>query len=160
MTTALCETKHDYELRDGIITFDALTGKVAICESNGAKEAGIAFGEYLLYEGKIDEYELELALNFQKQKHVALGVLAVQEKFLDNSQLCAVLDYQRLEGKGLFGEIAIELGFLSKDDVDTLLDMQKGKHIRIGEVLVLFGAVTRKDMEEALKEFHGLMQNC
>lgn len=39
MTTALCETKHDYEIRDGIITFDALTGKVAICEDNGDKDA-------------------------------------------------------------------------------------------------------------------------
>lgn len=153
MTTALCETRHDYELRDGIDTLDAITGKVAICEDNGDKEAGIGFGEHLLYEGKIDEYELELALDFQKQKHVTIGVLAVQEKFLDESQLCAVLDYQRLKGKGFFGEIAIELGFLSKDDVDTLLDMQEVKHIRIGEVLVLFGAVTRKDMEEALKEF-------
>ncbi len=157
MTTALCETRHDCELRDEIDTFDPLRGKVAICEDNGGKEAGIGFGEHLLYEGKIDEYELELALDFQKQKHVTIGVLAVQEKFLDNSQLCAVLDYQRLKGKGLFGEIAIELGFLSKGDVDTLLDMQKGKHIRIGEVLVLLGAVTRKDMEEALKGFHGLM---
>lgn len=157
MTTALCETKHDYELRDGIDTFDAPAGKVAICKDYSDKETGIGFGEYLLYEGKIDGYELDLALNFQKQKHVLLGVLAVQEKFLDNSQLCAVLDYQRLIGKGLFGEIAIELGFLSKDDVDVLLDMQERKHIRIGEVLVLFGAVTREDMEEALKEFHNLM---
>ncbi len=40
MTTALCETRHDYELRDRIITFDALTGKVAICEDNGDKDAG------------------------------------------------------------------------------------------------------------------------
>ncbi|MFQ5788238.1 MAG: hypothetical protein ACE5H1_09690 [Thermodesulfobacteriota bacterium] len=157
MTTALYETKYDYELRDGINTFDALTRKVAICVDNGGREAGIGFGEYLLYEGKIDEYELELALNFQKQKHAALGVLAVQERFLDDSQLCAVLDYQRLKGKGLFGEIAIELGFLSKDEVDTLLGMQKEKHIRIGDVLVLFGSVTREDMEEALKGFHGLM---
>jgi hypothetical protein len=71
--------------------------------------------------------------------------------------LCDVLDYQRFNGKRLFGEIAIELGFLSKDDVGTLLDMQKEKHIQIGEVLVLFGAVSREDMEEALKEFHGSM---
>ncbi len=40
MTTALCETKHDYELRDRIIIFDALTGKVAICDDNGDKDAG------------------------------------------------------------------------------------------------------------------------
>ncbi len=50
MTTALCETRHDYDLIDGIITFDTLTEKFSICKD---KEAGIGSGEYLLYEGKI-----------------------------------------------------------------------------------------------------------
>ena len=72
---------------------------------------------------------------------------------MDDKQLFVVLDYQRLRGKGLFGEIAVELGFLSKDEIDTLLEMQKESHIRIGEVLILLGAVTREDMEEALEEF-------
>ncbi|MFQ5687341.1 MAG: hypothetical protein ACE5GV_11860 [Candidatus Scalindua sp.] len=149
MTTASCETRHEHE-ND---TFDVLTGGVAICKDYSNERDKIAFGEYLLYEGKIDAYELELALNFQKQKHCTIGVLAVQEGFLDDRELCVVLDYQRLRGKGLFGEIAIELGYLSKDDVDTLLEMQEESHIRIGEILVLLGAVTRKDMEEALNEF-------
>jgi hypothetical protein len=157
MTNASRETKYDYELGVGIDAFDAMSRKIAICVDNGGKKAGIGFGEYLLYDGKIDLYELELALNFQKQKHVALGVLAVQEKFIDSSQLCTVLDYQRHRRKEIFGEVAIELGFLSKDDVDTLLDMQEKSHIQIGEVLVLFGALTREDMEEELKEFHGMM---
>ena len=153
MTTALCETKYDQELREENETFDILTGRIAICKDYGDKKNKIAFGEYLLYEGKIDAYELELALNFQKQRHLTIGVLAVQENFLDDRQLCVVLDYQRLRGKGLFGEIAMELGFLSKDDVDTLLEMQDESHIRISEVLILLGAVTREDMEKALKEF-------
>ncbi|MGR3175301.1 MAG: hypothetical protein ACUZ8N_11985 [Candidatus Scalindua sp.] len=153
MTTALCETRHDYELIDENDTYDVLTGRVAICKDYSDKKDKIAFGEYLLYEGKIEAYELELALYFQKQKYITIGVLAVQEKFLDDRQLCVVLDYQRLRGKGLFGEIAVELEFLSKDDVDTLLEMQEESHIRIGEVLILLGAVTREDMEEALEEF-------
>ena len=153
MTTALYETRHDHELIDENDTHDVLTGRIAICKDYSDKRDKIAFGEYLLYEGKIDAYELELALYFQKQKHITIGVLAVQEEFLNDRQLCVVLDYQRLRGKGLFGEIAIELGFLSKDDVDSILEMQKRKHIRIGEVLVLFGAVTREEMEEALEEF-------
>jgi len=157
MTTALCETKQDYELSEEIETYDVLSGRVAICKDNGDKEAGLCFGEYLLYEGKIDAYELSVALDFQKQKHLIIGVLAVQEGFLNDRQLCAVLDYQRLSGKGLFGEIAIELGFLSKDNVDTLLEMQEESHIRIGEVLILLGAITRKDMEKTLNEFNSSM---
>ncbi len=153
MTTTLCETRHDQELRHENDTFDVLTGRVAICKDYGDKGNKIAFGEYLLYEGRIDAYELELALNFQKQKHLTIGVLAVQEGFLDDRQLCVVMDYQRLRGTGLFGELAVELGFLSQDDVDTLLEMQEESHIRIGEVLILLGAITREEMELALNEF-------
>jgi hypothetical protein len=47
----------------------------------------------------------------------------------------------------------MELGFLGKDDVDTLLEMQDESHIRIGEILILLGAITREDMEEVLNEF-------
>lgn len=153
MTTTLCETRYDYELIHENDTYDLLTGRVALCKDYSDKRNKIAFGEYLLYEGRIDAYELELALYFQKQKHITIGVLAVQEGFLNDRQLCVVLDYQRLRGKGLFGEIAVELGFLSKDDVDTILEMQEESHIRIGEVLILLGAVTREEMEEALNEF-------
>lgn len=153
MTTALCETRRDHKLRHENDTFDVLTGRVAICKDNGDKRNKIAFGEYLLYEGKIDAYELELALEFQKHGHVTIGVLAVQEGFLDDRQLCIILDYQRLRGTGLFGELAVELGFLEQDDIDTLLGMQEKSHIRIGEVLILLGAITRQDMEEALSEF-------
>ena len=63
------------------------------------------------------------------------------------------MDSQRERG-GLFGEIAIELGYLNEDDVDALLDMQGEKHIKIGEVLVLFGAISREDMESRLQTFH------
>jgi hypothetical protein len=153
MTTALCETKYDTELRHENDTFDVLTGRVAICKDYSDKEDKIAFGEYLLYEGKIDAYELELALIFQKQKHLTIGVLAVQEGFLNDRQLCVILDYQRLRGRGLFGELAVELEFLSQDDVDTILEMQDESHIRIGEVLILLGAITREEMEVALNEF-------
>ena len=155
MAVELCETKN--ELRNINHMFAGVTEQVSICKEYGGKGTGIGFGEFLLYEGEIDEYELESALNYQKEGHVALGVLAVQEKYLSGRQLCDILDYQRVAGGGLFGEIAIELGFLNKDDVNVLLKMQNEKHIRIGEVLVLFGAISRENMESELKCFHELV---
>ena len=98
-------------------------------------------------------FSLESALYYQKVEHVALGVLAVQEKYLTELQLCIILNSQRKRG-GLFGEIAIELDFIKMDDVGALLKMQGEKHIRIGEVLVLFGAIIRDDMESCLQRFH------
>ena len=154
MTVELCETKNEFRNTNNML--DGVTEQVSICKEFGDKGTRIGFGEFLLYAGHIEGYELEGALHYQKEEHVALGVLAVQEKNLNERQLCDILDHQRERG-GLFGEIAIELGFLNKVDVDALLKMQNGGHIRIGEVLVLFGAIRREDMESELKRFHELV---
>ena len=151
MSVVLCETEN--ELRDMDSMTDMFTGQVSICKEYGGKSTGIGFGEFLLYEGKVDVYELDIALRYQKEEHVALGVLAVQEKHLNELQLCDILDSQRERG-GLFGEIAIELGLLSEGCVNVLLMMQKGNNRRIGEILVMFGAVSRDDMEYHLQTFH------
>ncbi len=151
MTVALCEEKRELGGMDNMV--DAFEGQVSLCKENDGKSTKIGFGEYLLYEGKIDAYDLELALNYQEEGHVILGVLAVQEKYLSGRQLCDVLDFQRERG-GLFGEIAVKMGFLNEEDVVVLLKMQGEKHIKIGEVLVLFGAISRADMESCLQYFH------
>jgi hypothetical protein len=151
MTVASCETKIEFGDMDCMI--DMFAEQVPIRKEHGDKSTGIGFGEFLLYEGKIDAYELEGALHYQSVEHVALGIFAVREKYLDNKQLCDVLDCQRERG-GLFGEIAIELGFINKDGVDDLLEMQSEEHIKIGDVLVLFGAISREDMESRLQHFH------
>ncbi len=69
MTTSLCETRHDQEVIDGIITFDTLTGKFAICKDR----AGIGFGKYLLYEGKI---KLPLTIKDYQTKQVSYHLTA------------------------------------------------------------------------------------
>ncbi|MEK6767297.1 MAG: hypothetical protein AABY49_13880 [Planctomycetota bacterium] len=112
------------------------------------------FGEYLIKKGKVEESELEDALKFQREEHITLGVLAIRENALNNEQLSTILDYQREKGGGLFGKIAIDLGFLSKKVVDKLLILQKKKHNLIGEILVLYGAIGKEEMEEELRQFH------
>lgn len=151
MAVVLCEIKN--ELRDMDNMVDVFAEQVSICKEHGGKDTGIGFGEFLLYEGKVDAYELESALHYQNVEHVALGVLAVQEEHLNERQLCDILDCQRERG-GLFGEIAIVLGFINEEDVDVLMEMQAIENIEIGEVLVLFGAISREDMESRLQEFH------
>lgn len=151
MTISLYETKN--ELRYMYDMFDEDTEQVPICKVCNEEGDQIGFGEHLLYAGKVDAYELESALRYQNVEHIALGVLAIREKYLNGQQLCDVLDYQRLVG-GLFGEIAVKFGFLNEEDVDALLKMQDENHIRIGGVLVLFGAISREDMESELQDFH------
>ncbi len=153
MEAMLCETEN--ELRDIDNMKHVFVEQLSICKEHSEKETGTGFGEFLVYKGSIDAHELESALHYQNVEHIALGVLAVQEKYLNNKQLCNILDIQRERG-GLFGQIAVELGFLNEFDLDNLLKMQDEKHIRIGEVLVLFGAISREDMESELNCFHKL----
>jgi len=151
VTVKLYETGNEY--RDFDDMADTFAEQVSICKEHSEENTGIGFGEFLLYEEKIDEYELENALRYQRVEHITVGVLAIQEKYLNARQLCKVLDYQRENG-GLFGEIAIEMGYLKEEEVDTLLTMQSEKHIKIGEILVLLGAISREEMELYLQYFH------
>ena len=63
------------------------------------------------------------------------------------------------ERGGLFGEIAIELGFISKENIETLLILQKEKRNLLGEILVLYGAISKANLEEELRQFHELKEN-
>lgn len=151
MTVALCKEKGELRCMDSMV--EVFKGQVSVCKKSGGKSTKIGFGEYLLHEGKIDLYDLELALNYQREWHIVLGVLAVQEKCLSGRQLRDVLDFQ-MEGGGRFGEVAMKMGFLNEENVDAILKIQGENHIKIGEVLVLSGSIRRADMESCLQHFH------
>ncbi len=55
-----------------------------------------------------------------------------------------------------FGEIAVELGFLTVGDVDTLLKSQIARRSYLGEILVEMGRISREKLEHALNEFQKL----
>ena len=58
--------------------FDDVTEQVSICKEYDDKGTGIGFGEFLLYEGKIDVHDLESALYYQKkEKHIRIGEVLV-----------------------------------------------------------------------------------
>jgi len=54
----------------------------------------------------------------------------------------------------LFGDTAVELKFINENDINRLLLLQNEKHNLLGEILVLYGVISKNDMEEELKRFH------
>ncbi len=66
MTFALCETENELRGMDSMT--DIFAGQVSICKEYGDKSTGIGFGEFLLYEGKIDANKLEIALRYQRER--------------------------------------------------------------------------------------------
>lgn len=56
----------------------------------------------------------------------------------------------------MLGEILMEWGVLSQNDLDTALESGKKSHIRIGEVLVEMGLVEQEQVTKALAQQFGL----
>jgi hypothetical protein len=76
MTVALCETKSESRNMDNM--FDDAAEQISICKEYDGTGTGIGFGEFLLYEGKIDVHDLESALHYQKkEKHIRIGEVLV-----------------------------------------------------------------------------------
>lgn len=82
-----------------------------------------------------------------------LGELLVQLGYLCDSELEEILRIQRAERPGSrrsIGRICVDLGFLSKDRLQLILD-RFGKRLRLGELLVNRGRLTTDQVDEALE---------
>ena len=59
---------------------------------------------------------------------------------------------QEVERRRPIGEIFVELGFITSDQLEAALDVQRQTGGRIGEILVEQGSLTRLDLASALAE--------
>ena len=71
-----------------------------------------------------------------------IGMVAVGHGVLSADQIDGILDRQR-ESQKLFGEIAVELGFLTPEQVETLVKIQEFRvGAQISEALALAGVLS------------------
>ena len=52
-----------------------------------------------------------------------------------------------------FGDLAVELGYVTADDVEKLLAQQPTDYLLLGQTLVNNGALTNAEFEKALKDY-------
>jgi len=118
----------------------------------------MSFGDYLIEKGKIGREDLDVALKLRTEKGIRLGVLAVDDGLLTEQQLGAILDHQReIAAAGLFGEIAINMKLLSREQVESLLEKQKEYEKIVDQILVLSGALNSNEKEEELSLFYDMV---
>jgi len=118
----------------------------------------MSFGDYLIEKGKIDREDLDVALKLRTEKGIRLGALAVDDGLLTEQQLGAILDHQReIAAAGLFGEIAINMKLLSREQVESLLEKQKEYEKIVDQILVLSGALNSNEKEEELSLFYDMV---
>ena len=113
------------------------------------------FGEYLVEQNIIRLEDLARALELQKTDRVPLGQLALQKGLIDNKQLFRILPRQRKpeEKDKIFGKLAVEVEYLSQEQVETLLERQTHTNRLLGEILVSQGSVSQMELIKALKKF-------
>lgn len=111
------------------------------------------FCNFLLDNNRITLKQLMDALVEQKDTKTKLGVLAINRGLMNTEQVNRVHRIQTtIDDK--FGSIAVELGYLTEDQVISLLKEQKIGYLSIGQSLVNKGFITLQQLEYALDEYN------
>ncbi len=110
------------------------------------------FGSYLLHEKLVTPEQLNQALDYQKKIHVKLGVLAINLGFMTANEVDRVHNLQSIADKK-FGEIAIQINLLDEEKLNILLSTQKSGHVLLGQAMIDKGYMTLEKYEEALNNY-------
>ncbi len=110
------------------------------------------FGSYLLNKKLISPDQLKDALDYQKNVHLKLGVLAVNSGFMNATEVEKVHGMQAKVDKK-FGELAIEMGYLDEEKLQKLLSTQKTGHLLLGQALVDKGYMNLEQFEASLNGY-------
>lgn len=110
------------------------------------------FGSFLLNRGYVNRDTLNNVLSTEKQSRVKLGVLAVSSGILTAAHVEQIHTIQKTQDKR-FGEIAIELNYLTGDKLEALLLQQKSSQMELSQLLVDQGVMDLFTLEKALEEY-------
>jgi hypothetical protein len=111
------------------------------------------FGLHLRKVGLISAEQLVAALEAQQNTLVPIGQLALEEGILSARDIFDVLQAQNAAPNERFGDLAIELGLMKRDDLMRLLMIQADRRKPISEILVAQGALTAEEAANELSAF-------
>jgi hypothetical protein len=100
------------------------------------------FGMYLKKKGVITAEQLVSALEVQMINLVPIGQLALEEGILSARDIFDVLRAQSGAPNVRFGDLAVEMRLMTRDDVMRLLMIQADRKRSLGEILVRQGVLT------------------
>ncbi len=111
------------------------------------------FGLYLKNRGVISAEQLVAAVEVQQARLVPIGQLALEEGMLNPREIFSILRGQCNAPHDYFGEMAIEMGLLARDDVMRLLMIQSERKRPIGEILVEQGVLSESQLKAELAAY-------
>lgn len=119
---------------------------------NFTSKARSAFVAYLRREALLGEESLALALGRQRAETPQIGRLALEQHLLSMRQVFHILERQTQTGK-LFGEQAVELGYIDDWHVSMLLQLQQESRPPISESLLQMQLCSPQDLGQWHQDF-------
>ena len=113
---------------------------------------------YLKNKGLITAEQLVAAIEVQHDKLTPIGQLAIEEGVLSARNVFKVLRCQSDLPHERFGGVAVELGLMTRDQLEQLLTLQASRKPPLLEILIRQGAVSTAQANEQLAEYRREME--
>ena len=110
------------------------------------------FGNFLLNNNLLSPSQLSNALEQKNKTHLKLGTLAINAGFMTAAQVETVNRAQATIDKR-FGDLAVDLGYLTLQKVDTLLSSQKTGMLLLSQTLIDLGYLSNMQLESAVSDY-------
>lgn len=111
------------------------------------------FVEFLIERDLVPASVTKKLIEDKRYVREPIGIIAVSHGLLRPDQIDTILDHQDDSNKR-FGEIAIELGFVTQQQVETLVKIQQSRiPTDIAEVLALAGVMSCEDAVRHMATF-------
>lgn len=110
------------------------------------------FGKYLLDTGKITDDQFNSCMEYIKANRVQLGLIAETEGMLTRTQ-ANELNYLQMQTDKLFGDLAVEKGYLTTSDITYLLGRQGNPYLIFVQALKEGGILSCEESAECLAAF-------
>ena len=114
-------------------------------------EQKLPFGRFLYYKGAIEQKDLITALTQQSSQRPRIGHLAQKWGWLSDEEMKKILTYKGPFAR--FGEKALRMGILTREQVQSLLWFQRSSQQKIGDFFVEQGVISEEELKSFLKDF-------
>ncbi|NNU75417.1 glycosyltransferase family 2 protein [Clostridium estertheticum] len=118
------------------------------------KQNPVRLGEILVENGWISECDLNKALDYQKMYGGLLGNILIDFGWAEESKVVEAI--KLIHSKGKIGELLIDLGILTVEQLDSALEFQQKSGGALGEILLSLGLVDSKTLFRAIATQQGM----
>ena len=128
------------------------------------ERSGVKIGQVLLDIGCITPSQLQMGLQAQKEEvhsHKRLGEIMVEGGFITKEERDSALKIQRMRQTPDIGRTLIEMGYLTKAQLEWALGREQRESLRrlsssgrksVSEILLEYNVVTKEQLQSALAE--------